>query len=79
MLSKQPVRLIAPVKKVGTCWKGAAERLTTQGCERCKISTILFIKKTNCCLRASAANTPTATSPEDVSHSRGRNVEGKES
>ena len=30
-------------------------------------------------LRASAANTPRATSPEDVSHSRGRNVEGKES
>ena len=26
-----------------------------------------------------AANTPTATTPEDVSHSRGRNVEGKES
>ena len=30
-------------------------------------------------LRASAANTPTATTPENVSHSRGRNVEGKES
>ena len=30
-------------------------------------------------LRATAANTPTATTPEDVSHSRGRNVEGKES
>ena len=30
-------------------------------------------------LRASAANTPTATTPEDVSHSRGRNVEGRES
>ena len=30
-------------------------------------------------LRASAANTPTPTTPEDVSHSRGRNVEGKES
>ena len=29
--------------------------------------------------RASAASTPTATTPEDVSHSRGRNVEGKES
>ena len=32
----------------------------------------------NCSLRASAANTPTTTTPEDVSHSRGRNVEGKE-
>ena len=31
------------------------------------------------CLRASAAKTPTATIPEDVSLSRGRNVEGKES
>ena len=31
------------------------------------------------CVRPSAANTPTATTPEDVSHSRGRNVEGKES
>ena len=30
-------------------------------------------------LRASAANTPTATTPEDVSLSRGWNVEGKES
>ena len=29
--------------------------------------------------RASAANTPTATTLEDVSHSGGRNVEGKES
>ena len=28
-------------------------------------------------LRASAANTPTATTPEDVSHSRGWNVEGR--
>ena len=27
----------------------------------------------------SAVNTPTATTPEDVSHSRGQNVEGKES
>ena len=26
-----------------------------------------------------AMNTPTATTPEDFSHSRGRNVEGKES
>ena len=25
------------------------------------------------------ANTPTASTPEEVSHSRGRNVEGKES
>ena len=30
-------------------------------------------------LRATAANTPTATTPEYVFHSRGRNVEGKES
>ena len=30
-------------------------------------------------LRASAANTPTVTTPEDVSHSRGRNIEGNES
>ena len=29
--------------------------------------------------RASAANTPTATTPKDVSHSRERTVEGKES
>ena len=28
---------------------------------------------------ATAANTPTVTSPEDVSQSRGRNIEGKES
>ena len=30
-------------------------------------------------LRATTANTPTATIPEDVSHRRGRNVKGKES
>ena len=30
-------------------------------------------------LQASAANTPTATTPEDFSHSWERNVEGKES
>ena len=29
-------------------------------------------------LRTTAANTHTVTTPEDVSHSRGRNVEGKE-